>query len=187
MVCHGWHDDLHDAENDGIAGLSHGSSSKRGSFPCFAEGQSVVVNGREYLFEPARRECEKALGVPRDEMGGLGVKRCVINFFDYHQSIGCYDFRGSYLARLDMVSEESTQDGFQRIRWRNMYSPNAHRARQAAQEYLNCFLHPEVRRGYWKSSTGASETSRYLPALNAEVRQFLLGSNFSILCFMHPS
>lgn len=100
----------------------------------------MVIRGKEYWFEPGRNECSEVLRISRNELGALGVKRSIINFYDYHQSTGCEDCRDLFLNRLTLTSEDNSWDGIERIHWKSYYSSDASLVRRAARDYLNHFL-----------------------------------------------
>lgn len=109
----------------------------------FGYNELVVVEGVEYWFEPERRGCLQALGLPANQVGGFGVKKGAANFYDYHRSLGTEDARQKFLDVLQAVSTETTQVGSRAIHWKNYCSQSHSDVRKGLYDYLETYVWPQ--------------------------------------------
>ena len=116
---------------------------KRKAIREFDFNESVTVEGIEYWFEPDRAPCMQALGLSREQVGSFGVKKSVVNFYDYHQSVGSADAKGRFLEVLKTVSTETTLDGYQTIHWKNCCAKSFDDVRRGLYDYLETYVWPQ--------------------------------------------
>ena len=109
----------------------------------FAPNELVVVEGVEYWFEPDRAPCLETLGLPREQVGSFGVKKSVVNFYDYHRSVNSADTRERFLGVLQTVSTDTTLDGFHTIYWKNCCTRSFDDVRRGLYDYLETYVWPQ--------------------------------------------
>lgn len=109
----------------------------------FSYNELVTVEGVEYWFEPDRTPCLQALGLPREQVGSFGVKKSVVNFYDYHRSVGSADAKERFLGVLQTVSTDTTLDGYQTIHWKNCCTKSFDDVRSGLYDYLETYVWPQ--------------------------------------------
>ena len=109
----------------------------------FAFNEQVVIEGVEYWFEPDRSASTAVLGLSYAEIGSFGTKQSVVNFYDYHRSVGSRDTRQLFLNALQEVSREETHDGYQIIHWKNFCTNSLDAVRCGMYDYLESYVWPQ--------------------------------------------
>lgn len=112
-------------------------------FSGYRYDELVCIEGTEYWFEPDRTASSQALDLPRNQVGSFGAKNSVINFYDYHQSIGSPDAKQCFLDALTIASEETLFDGNRYIHWKNCCSASPSAVRTGLYDYLQTYVWPE--------------------------------------------
>ena len=109
----------------------------------YGYNELVTIEGVEYWFEPDRSASIPVLGLSREEIGSFGVRKSVVNFYDYHRSAGSADARRRFLDVLQTVSTETTRDGYQTIHWKNCCTKSANDVRRGLYDYLESYVWPQ--------------------------------------------
>ena len=109
----------------------------------FKYDELVTIEGVEYWFEPDRAPCMQTLNLPREQVGSFGVKKSVVNFYDYHRSAGSADARGRFLDVLQTVSTDTSLDGYHTILWKNCCTKSYDDIRRGLYDYLETYVWPQ--------------------------------------------
>lgn len=123
--------------------VQESSGSERKTIREFGHNELVTVEGVEYWFEPDRSPCMQALNLPCEQVGSFGVKKSVVNFYDYHRSAGSEDTRERFLGVLQTVSTDTTQYGYHTILWKNCYTKSPYDVRRGLYDYLETYVWPQ--------------------------------------------